>query len=509
MTFMPRFLTNRLNNQPAWPFFVLFYIVLANLPFWATKRSFGLFHNGWFCVEYAVVGILALFLPRAVVALLLFLTIVADVIAAICETYFLLPEDCLKNLNALPSLPGSRILTLISVLLLTAAIVAIAAWLPGRQMPEAGRRRAAVCLVAFIAISVTIDFAMVVRREGHIPNPLRSRSRSDAAASSYFGEWRLTRRTTLRLAYLEVNQAEIANADQPFHQANLAISSATQVAAGDAGLFAIPRSRQAPNVALILVESWGLSGDPKMRDALVQPYTDPELLAKYQVINGSVPFYGPTVGGEGRELCGSKIGFHLLTVTATGFQDCIPDRLAALGYHNVAVHGFEGQMFSRAEWYSRMGFQETWFQPQFQKLGLPDCVGAFTGTCDAAIAGWIGQYLSAPRPSPDFVYWVTLNSHLPVLTPSRLQNGAPCSLTRALQQKPALCSWYQLVANVHNSVAKLAMTPSSRPTVFIMVGDHAPPFADPALRTSFDSTVVPYTLLIPRQDSLATSIASR
>src|SRR5208337_3434782 len=111
---------------------------------------------------------------------------------------------------------------------------------------------------------------------------------------------------------------------------------------------------------------------------------------------------------------------------------------------------------------------------------------------------WIGQRLQRKDTHPSFVYWVTLNSHLPVPVPSPLLARASCSLTPQLTQSPALCSWYQLVFNVHQAVSRLAMTNLARPTVFVIVGDHAPPFSNPALRSQFSSDDVPYVLLVPR-----------
>jgi phosphoglycerol transferase MdoB-like AlkP superfamily enzyme len=178
---------------------------------------------------------------------------------------------------------------------------------------------------------------------------------------------------------------------------------------------------------------------------------------------------------------------------------CLPGRLAAMGYRTLAVHGMNGNMFSRSDWYSRIGFQEQWFHNELMRQGLPDCLGAFFGTCDAAIADWIGRRLGG-HDDPYFVHWVTLNSHLPVPVPSLLQNGASCSLTPLLSRKPALCAWYQLVLNVHESVSRLSMTTFARPTVFVIVGDHAPPFTDPGLASQFSSTDVPYVLLVPRGD---------
>jgi phosphoglycerol transferase MdoB-like AlkP superfamily enzyme len=154
-------------------------------------------------------------------------------------------------------------------------------------------------------------------------------------------------------------------------------------------------------------------------------------------------------------------------------------------------------MFDRKTWYQRIGFQEQWFEDQLEKIGLPKCAGAFTGTCDAAIADWLTQRLERHQPDPQFLYWMTLNSHLPVPMSSALPAEGSCSISPTLGQYPSLCSWYHLVFNVHDSVARMAMSEVARPTVFVVVGDHAPPFATPALRSQFSDAVVPYILLIP------------
>jgi phosphoglycerol transferase MdoB-like AlkP superfamily enzyme len=238
--------------------------------------------------------------------------------------------------------------------------------------------------------------------------------------------------------------------------------------------------------------------DPPLNEALVAPYLQPNVNARYEVIQGSVPFHGPTIPGEGRELCGSAIGFHLLTAPAADLRSCLPTRLAALGYDTIAVHGMSGHMFNRSTWYSTIGFRERWFHEQLQQQGLPDCTGVFTGTCDADIAAWIGRRLEEDSSRPKFVHWMTLNSHLPVPVPSYLTNGAPCLASIGLQPNSPLCSWYQLVANVHRSVAQLAAGPLSRSTVFVIVGDHAPPFGDPVLHSRFSQSDVPYVVLLPR-----------
>ena len=141
-----------------------------------------------------------------------------------------------------------------------------------------------------------------------------------------------------------------------------------------------------------------------------------------------------------------------------------------------------------------------WFNPDFIKLELPDCEGAFPGTCDAAIAGWIGSsLLSEDTGKPKFIYWITLNSHLPVPPHPDLAEDGVCFTQPSLRDSVPLCSWFPLVRNVNQAVQELALRPSARPTVFVVVGDHAPPFADPELRQIFSATDVPFVLLTPRR----------
>jgi phosphoglycerol transferase MdoB-like AlkP superfamily enzyme len=162
-------------------------------------------------------------------------------------------------------------------------------------------------------------------------------------------------------------------------------------------------------------------------------------------------------------------------------------------------------MFYRSAWYPDLGFDQTWFGPALEKIGLPRCRGAFPGICDTAIAKWMGTSLlgSAPRGAASdkhrFIYWDTLNSHIPVPARPDLPDDGVCATQPALLASAALCSWFQLVRAVHQSVSQLAVAVNDRPTVCVLVGDHAPPFGEPQLRNQFSSAQVPYLMLTPRQ----------
>jgi hypothetical protein len=483
-----------------WSIFVTLYAVLANIPFWVASHWLGLAPVGWFCLEYAAVGLLALFVPRVIAAVLLLLVIFADLTCAASKTYFLTPTECLVNVGFLRELPPARLIALAAVAVLTLIVISTVAFFPVPAMRGTSRRRAAMCLISFLVLSISLDYVLVRPTTGQIQNPFRIAKRSDMTKISEMSRVWVGRYPLVRLARMETLLGRPRNVLDVSRQSSSPVPSAAEFALASAGLATGKGGQELPNVVIVLVESWGLDSDLSMRDSLVQPYSQAGLRTRYRVVQGTVPFYGGTVAGEARELCGNSFGFHLLDASGAELRGCLPRRLAAMGYRTLAVHGMSGSMFSRSNWYNRIGFQEQLFHNEFMRQGLPNCLGAFFGTCDAAIADWIGRRLGEPG-DPYFVHWVTLNSHLPVPVPSPLQNGTSCSITPLLSREPALCSWYQLVFNVHESVSRLAMTTLARPTVFVIVGDHAPPFTDPGLASQFSSTDVPYVLLVPRGDS--------
>ena len=486
--------------------FVLFYGVVANVPFWVASHSLGLIQNGYFGLSYGLVGVLVLFLPRISAAMLLLFTMFVDMATGVCLTFYLSMSECLMNVRALQGLSRAGHLAIVTVLGLALLIVTSASFLPAAKIRGVARNRTVAALIVMMLCFVSFDvlyanIVSIARGRGHLGHPflLTAVPLDDRLAEDDPPGRRLARPFEFRLIRNEIIAARMRRLylQGSFRAASSPVSNATIRALRYAGITTNRSGKDMPNVALILVESWGQSSDPAVRNALVEPYLQPGLLARYQVFQGTVPFFGPTVAGEGRELCGSKVGFHMLSASAEQLQECVPHSLTALGFHNIALHGMDGYFFQRVTWYQTIGFQERWFGEQFRLEGLPVCHGGFVGTCDASVAAWIAHRLEKSNASPQFVYWVTLNSHVPLPVPTGLPHAAACSIARSLEQQPVLCSWYQLVANVHDAVAQLAMAKSARPTVFIIAGDHAPPFSDSAQRNQFSRLVVPYLILIP------------
>jgi len=479
-----------------WIVFAALYGLAANIPYWVASRTLDLLPLGWFCLESLGVGLVALFVPRFLASALLWLVMAADLVGGVSKTYYLSPTECLANVAALRHFSANRLAGIAAILALTLLVAAVPLFPSIGTLVGKARIRAACVLLAFGAIAVSWDYASVVRKSGAVQNPFQGYRPGDVNRFSDLKDLWIGRYPSIRLWRDEklFGPSDTYGALQAVRSAMAEIDGSIKPLKGQG-------ADRRPNIVLIVVESWGLEENREIRDLLIAPYKQPELTARYEVLQGTAPFFGPTVAGEARELCGSTMGSHIIYATKQELQACLPNRLMGLGYHSIALHGMDGQMFGRSNWYPAVGFQEQWFREEFRRQGLPDCPGAFEGTCDAAIADWIGKHLATPRAAPDFVYWMTLNSHLPVLVPSPLARGASCAAIASLAQETPLCSWYQLVRNVHDSISALAMTAMPRPAIFVVVGDHAPPFATPQVRDQFSRGAVPYVILLPRRAS--------
>jgi len=66
------------------------------------------------------------------------------------------------------------------------------------------------------------------------------------------------------------------------------------------------------------------------------------------------------------------------------------------GYRTVAIHGYKSRMFQRSDWYPQIGFERSYFLEDLKSMAaMHICEGAFSGICDADIAGEIHRQLPA------------------------------------------------------------------------------------------------------------------
>jgi hypothetical protein len=253
-----------------------------------------------------------------------------------------------------------------------------------------------------------------------------------------------------------------------------------------------------PNILLVLVESLGMPVNTKERDLLFAAFQNPALNEKYQVTRGQSTFFGSTVWAEMRELCGSRESYS--AVLDGDDPLCLPDLFLARGYRTVSVHGFSKDMFKRADWYPQLGFVRSIFRESLSHTYSRRCGGPFTGPCDVDLAHSISDTMHKSQ-QPMFVYWLTLNSHVPVRA-GQAAHRFRCG-TRTNFSDFEVCSMAEIWADLFDSIAKLAL--ANPQTEILLVGDHAPPLWRKSARVMFEPSVVPWIRLSPRRDEATES----
>jgi hypothetical protein len=258
----------------------------------------------------------------------------------------------------------------------------------------------------------------------------------------------------------------------------------------ETGIVTPPASRH--NVVLILVEGLGLPTVAPERPMFDADWNRPRWGGRYIVARGRVPYYGSTTNGELRELCGvwgQYVSFDFANTR------CLPETYRAAGYGATAMHSFYGSFFDRDKWWPKLGFERMKFKPQLLAEGARQCGGIFPGVCDQDVPQLIGRQLKAAR-RPQFIYWVTLNTHLPVIADPKL-GTSHCEFADPAWQEndPQLCRMFMLHHRLTDAIDKLVMDPNLPPTDFVIVGDHMPPFLGRQGRFRFDPAHVPYLYL--------------
>lgn len=262
-------------------------------------------------------------------------------------------------------------------------------------------------------------------------------------------------------------------------------------AVGESGLDRLATGDR--HVLMIMVEAMGTPTDPAIRRKLVDIWARPQVRDRYDVTTGNSPFYGSTTSGEMRELCGRWDDYRELIEKMD--SSCLPARLAAKGYRSQAWHSFSGSMFDRNLWYPNVGFQEMRFGERLMADGAEICPGVFPGACDRDVPRAIGATLKQAG-QPQFLYWLTVNSHLPVLKNKRLQTLDCSRFDTALDAAyPMTCRLLQLFDQTGSALAREISAADFPDTDILIVGDHLPPFFDRYHREQFEPDQVPWILL--------------
>lgn len=244
----------------------------------------------------------------------------------------------------------------------------------------------------------------------------------------------------------------------------------------------------------VSVESLGIPRDPALAAAMLDPLVR-GLGDRYRIEQGSHLFFGATLAGETRELCGARSwGVYALAARRRELGHCLPMRLARAGYDTVALHGNGGHMYDRLDVYPAMGFRRSLFFADLRREApaIAVCKGLpFTGICDGAVFTRALALFDGRR---RLVHVMTLDAHLPYSA----ENGALDQCLSAFRHAAGLCRYSALTRNSLGALASAVRSAPHPPDMIVVYGDHAPPFGAAALREAFRPGVVPYVVLTRR-----------
>jgi hypothetical protein len=254
-----------------------------------------------------------------------------------------------------------------------------------------------------------------------------------------------------------------------------------------------PRS----SVLLVLVESMGLARSPQLRDWLGSRLETPSVMQRWTMRRDSEAFFGPTVYGELRVLCGLE--GHYSRLKRSEELQCLPHRFVEPGEHALGLHGFNLQMFDRQRWWRELGLEPQVFDSEPRGPETMDCNEAFPGVCDGVVLERAVELADAPS---RLVYVVTLDTHLPLPTAGPAPRPDLAHLCAVEEVPPLACRMVDGLGSVLDKLA-LELSHMQHPPLVLVVGDHAPPFLQAAARDAFDQARVPAFTLEPRGPTTA------
>jgi hypothetical protein len=462
--------------------------IIPNLPFLVVAAGLGHNVRGLINVEYFFVAVLALFVSRAIVGFVLALIFLNEIFHLAASTYYFSDADFLKSASYLSCLPIGRVITLSLILvLLVLAWTYIVLKLAGPHIHH-DRRRSLAVLASAIVFLVTVDVAT----GNNTRLGLRDTSLDANVASG-----------PMLGLIISVAADKLGGFGHSNKEMNAAASASAPLFAPLRAVKTTSGSFKARNVVLIVVESFGKLLNPASAEWLSSPFYSPAMRNTYHIEEGEVPFRGATVSAEYRELCGVSGSVAQITTPDPLLEtnlSCLPALMQRAGFETHAFHGYSGNMFDRNEWYPSLGFEHsTFIEDLSSPKAAPRCGAAWPGVCDEYMVGLLRDLLLRPKSDrPQFIYWLSLNSHLPVDRESATADGVGCGSSNAVTDED-LCAWMSLVYRVNKAVATLATSSGIPPTEFIIVGDHAPPFLAQTRRRAVSQSVVPYIRLIPQE----------
>lgn len=360
-------------------------------------------------------------------------------------------------------------------------------------------------LMVMMAFHLPLDVAMDSLKYSASINPAKSLLYVCivlvVTATSALSAWLISRhRERLRKASLipalllaaGLSAADLAWTQPYFNKPDVAFESARTMS----GLSADAIIGEHANLLIVVVEGMGAYADPEDRQLLKAVLTKNLPEGRFRIEDGQTYYSGSTTGAASRELC-NRWGDYIDYLTGAPTDNCLPNELDAAGYDTIAFHGFTMDMFQRDKWYPRIGFRKMEFMDQLP-VEQPEnfvqrCGSVFTGLCDADVGKAVHQALKSEPDSPKFIYWLTLNSHIPYVDSQ--EDTMACRTAAPKIANKTVCELSNLWAIVFEQVNQIAADPDLAATDILIVGDHHTPLWERAAKDDFVLGKVDWILL--------------
>lgn len=251
------------------------------------------------------------------------------------------------------------------------------------------------------------------------------------------------------------------------------------------------------NQMIIVVESWGAFEDSVLQNKFERSLINAFNQQGYQVKTGLTKYFGSTTAAGMRELTNTDGDYnYFLNKKSDTTIPSIFNIKNSQGYTSYAFHPFTGRMFSRSVWWKNLGAQNIYFRDDYV-LDHPlsnkviDEEAHFPAVKDEAFFDYINE--KTKNKSNKFVYFLTVNSHMPYKHHVLDQFEDP---QFSIQQLPISEEAQSQLAHIKNFIVYVSkQLKANQWDKVIIVGDHLPPFPGIRERRFYKKGKVPYLVI--------------
>ena len=251
------------------------------------------------------------------------------------------------------------------------------------------------------------------------------------------------------------------------------------------------------NQMTIVVESWGAFADSVLQDRFQASLIHIFNKEGYGVTTGLTKYFGSTTAAGMRELTNSNGGYgYYMNPQNAKSHKSIFNYKNEQGYETFAFHPFTGRMFSRSIWWKNLGANHIYFRDNYVvehplSANNIDEEAHFPSVKDEAFFDYIND--KTKNISKKYVYFLTVNSHLPYKHHTQEIHPDTSLLIKNL---PISEEAQSQLSHIKNFIVYVAqhLNPNHCDKV-IIVGDHLPPFPGLRERRFYKEGKVPYLVI--------------